>query len=88
MLAHSYQTDIICPILEQGWPKKIVQLVYFDESGTGSIKEEATTVVAAVLVHGDDQAREINRESQALCSSLKGNRGARFEFKADKIFRH
>jgi Protein of unknown function (DUF3800) len=36
-------------------PHKIVRLIYFDEAGTASEAQEPITVVASVIVHGDNQ---------------------------------
>lgn len=44
---------------DAGAPRKLVRLVYLDEAGTSADAE--TLTVAGVIVHGDDQYREIDQ---------------------------
>jgi hypothetical protein len=45
-----------------GREKNLVRLVYFDESGTGEENSQPIVVVAAVVVHGDEEMRGIKKE--------------------------
>jgi Protein of unknown function (DUF3800) len=78
----------LSPIWASSPPEKIVRLVYFDESGIGDEETQPITVVAAVIVHGDQQARSINRQAAKILKSLPENKQRRFEFKADLMFAH
>jgi hypothetical protein len=66
----------------------LVRLVYFDESGTGAEASEPIVVVAAVVINGDEQAREINKDVREIYKLLPTGKRDRFEFKAARLFGH
>lgn len=65
-----------------------MRLIYFDETGIGSEREEAITVVAAVIVHGDKQMPLINAEAKRIRDNLPVEKRSNFEFKANAMFSH
>jgi hypothetical protein len=66
--------------------RKVMRLVYVDEAGTGDIKQEPATVVAAVIINGDTQWKNIESDIDDLRSDFPGlSRDT--ELKANKIFR-
>jgi hypothetical protein len=71
-----------------GREKNLVRLVYFDESGTGEENSQPIVVVAAVVVHGDEEMRGINKDVREIYNLLPSNKRDRFEFKASKLFGH
>ncbi len=71
---------------ESNLSSRLARLVYLDEAGTGSRKDEPITTVAAVIARIDRQMPNINAAVRNLRKALPNNRPEDFEFKADKMF--
>ncbi len=66
----------------------VVRLIYSDETGVGSEADDPLTVVAAVLIHADEQWGPIETAIRALETDLvPPRRHGRYEFKASRLFR-
>jgi uncharacterized protein DUF3800 len=61
--------------------RTIVRVVYSDESGTGSIKEEPITVVAAVVINLDTQWEKVENDLNQIAPDEN------YEFKGARLFR-
>jgi hypothetical protein len=64
-----------------------VRLVYIDEAGTGSERDEPITVVAAVIINGDSQWLAIEKHLDGIIQSLVPKESRqKFEFHAKDLF--
>jgi hypothetical protein len=67
-------------------PTKIVRLVYFDEAGIGSLADEPITVVAAVIIHGDDEWSVVEGHIDSIINDLvPADSRKNFEFHAKEL---
>jgi hypothetical protein len=66
----------------------LMRLIYSDETGTGSATDDPLMVVAAVVVHGDEQWGLIETAVNAILRELVPPRKwLTYEFKAAKLFK-
>ena len=66
---------------------KLVRLIYSDEAGIGDETIEPITVVAATVIHADQQWPLINNAIEKIVEELvPENRRVTFEFKASALF--
>ncbi len=71
-------------------PRRLVRIAYFDHAGSASLEQEPLAVTSSILIHGDDQWREIETLRKRILAQdewgLTSEEREHFEFHAKDIF--